>query len=245
VNIEGTNCGLLSKQFEPAAVIGRGPLLFLDGCDGIVIQPQPSTPEDRGSRLGGITFRDFGIAGNGRQEGQRGVVVLTGQDRGWRSTDGLMMDRVYCIELEWSVWLHDADMTVLTGCWFSECGNGIHLERCVYNCITNCCMADNDGIGVRIIKGHGHELTGNIFVRNPLCLTLSETQYVRVLGGTLEHKPQDESECLLHIKDSEHILLTGTTFVNMNSDLILKEVIQGNLPTLTGCSFQRCHTLNI
>ncbi|GEM_PF-2577183 len=240
VNMEGTNCGLLSKQFEPASVIGRGSMLLLDGCDGIVIQPAPSTPVEKASRLGGITFRDLGFAGDGRQAGQRGVVVHTGKDRGWGSTDGLMMERVYCIDLEWCAWLHDCDMSVLTGCWFSECGNGLHLERCVYNCITNCCMADNDGMGVRIVKGHGHELTGNVFVRNPMCLTLSNTAQVRVLGGTLENKPSGETESLVECMDSQDVLITGGMFLNMSSDVTMNAAVryQGHAPICTGCAFK-------
>jgi len=238
VNLEGTNCGLLSKQFEPAAVIGRGSMLLLDGCDGVIIQPEPSTPEEKSSRLGGITFRDLGFAGNGRQAGQRGVVVNTGEERGWGSTDGLMMERVYCIDLEWSVVLHDCDMTVLTGCWFSECGNGIHLERCVYNCITNCCLADNDGIGIRIVRGHGHELTGNVFVRNPLCLTLTATREIRVVGGTFEAEAEEENSCLIHCRDSEHIQITGALLKVMGAGTMTAPVrFAGEPPLCTGCAF--------
>lgn len=76
-----------------------------------------------------------------------------GQKPGWVSTDGLLLQRIYCIELTWAAKLQQADMSVIDICWFSECGNGMQLNGCVYNIISNTCFADNDGTGVVLYQG--------------------------------------------------------------------------------------------
>ena len=225
ISLVGVNCGLLSKHFEPGKVIGQGSLLRFEGCDGIRIQAPPQVGDQRLPRLGGITLRELGIAGTGRQDQQRGIVVQPSEGRGWGSTDALLLDRVYCIDLHWAGDFTSADMSVMTNCWFSECGNGIRLRHCVYNCLSNGCIADNDGIGVLLESCKGCDLTGNIFVRNEHGLRVSGGQTLSVIGGSFETDPaggQRHDQSLLHLQDAQSVSVCGTTeirhgIINYNS----------------------------
>ncbi len=238
-SLEGVNCGLLSKYFEPGGNIGQGSLLCFEGCNGIIIQP-PAKEEGataRPPRLGGITLRDLGLAGSGRQEGQTGILVKRGENWGWGSTDALMLERVYCIDLLWSAEFDCCDMSVLTGCWFSECGNGIRLSSCVYNCITNCCFADNDGIGVELVKGKGSELCGNVFMRNDCGLRVDQAQELRVIGGIIGTDagggPRKDQHLIQCMGDSQ-ISVTGTDFSSRKQGL--RTAVTAALPqSLYGC----------
>ena len=86
--ISGSNCGLLSKHFEPGHRIGQGSMLQFIGCDGIIIQPADNRDrqEERPPPVGGVFAREFGIAGTGRQDGQCGIRVLKGDNWRWGST---------------------------------------------------------------------------------------------------------------------------------------------------------------
>lgn len=241
ITIEGTNCGLLSKHFEPRHVIGKGSLLFFDSGDGIVIQP-PSREKGKPkpARLGGITLREFGIAGTGKQDGQTGIVVKRGENRGWGSTDGLLLQRIYCIDLTWAAKLQQADMSVIDACWLSECGNGLQLNGCVYNIISNTCFADNDGSGVVINGGHGTEISGSVFVRNKHGLTINRARRIRVIGGifgTDGHGGRRDDKAFIRSSESRDVLVQGTSF-SSNANLIPAAVLyQGPKPLVEGCTY--------
>jgi len=240
VSIEGVNCGLLSKHFEPGGRIGRGSLLLFEGCDGLVIQPPAKAGAERPPRLGGITFRDFGIAGTGRQSGQTGIVVKSGEGWRWGSTDGLLIDRLYTIDLSWAGDFAFCDMSVITSSWFSECGNGLRFDRCVYNCVTNCCFADNDGWGLLVSKGKGCELTSNIFVRNKVALEGQATSRLRVVGGTFETDGAGGQRCdeaLVKLRECEDTVLSSANFSISKSDISAPVLFTGEKPTTSGCRY--------
>ncbi len=242
VTIEGTNCGLISKHFEPGGEVGKGSLLFFSGCDGIVIQPPPKlkNQKKRPPRLGGISLREFGISGTGKQNGQVGIVVKKGDNWNWGSTDGLMLDRIYCIELTWAADMTFADMTVVTGCWLSECGNGLRLRRCVYNLITDTCFADNDGIGILIESGKGSGISNSVFVRNKVGIIVEKAENIRVTGSIFDAdhaggKRQDEA--MIKSIENKGLLVTGSNFQNRQEMMNAAIMYKGNTPTVAGCSF--------
>lgn len=240
ITIEGTNCGLLSKMFEAGPQIGIGSLLFFEGCDGIIVSP-PAQEEGKPlpARLGGITFREFGIAGTGREDGQRGIVVQRDEKRSWGSVDGLLIDRIYCIELEWAVDLLQADMSVIRDSWFSECGNGLRMRGCIYSCISNICFADNNGYGLLMTQGKGNEITSSVFVRNKVSLHLENTQRTRINGGIFEHDGaggKRVSEALILSKDNGDLSITGTSFFNQYPMPDSAVRYSGTPPKITGVS---------
>ncbi len=241
ITIEGTNCGLLSKHFEPQHVIGKGSLLFFDSCDGIVIQAPPAEKgKQRPARLGGITLREFGIAGTGKQDGQTGIIVKRGENWGWGSTDGLLLQRIYCIDLTWAAKLQQADMSVIDTCWLSECGNGLELNGCVYNIISNTCFADNDGAGVVINGGRGTEISGSVFVRNKHGLTINQAQRIRVIGGIFEsdsHGGARDDKEFIHSSGSREVVVQGTSFFSAENPIPAAVLYQDPKPLVEGCTY--------
>jgi hypothetical protein len=190
-------------------------LLFDTDCDGVVIQPPAQVGDVRRPRLGGVTLREFGIAGTGKANGCRAIVVERGEGRSWGSTDALMVERLYTIEYEWSADLRDADASIITGCWFSECGNGLRLRECVYNCVTNCCFADNDGVGVALEGGTSSELAACILVRNERALEIDGASRVRVNGGCFEtdgHGGGRNDLSLVRLRNGASAIVTGAVF---------------------------------
>lgn len=216
VTLEGMNCGLRSKLWEPGQLVGEGSLLLFDrDCDGIVIEALPAPSAERPPRLGGISLREFGIAGTGKQNGHCGIIVRKGEGWRWGSTDALLLERLYVIDYGWSARLETADMTVVTGCWFSECGNGLHLQDCVYNCVTNCCVADTDGIGVLVEHGKSSEFAANVFVRNVRGLEIHGAHRIRVTGNCFEtdkHILGRDDLSLIRLRNCAQAVITGAVF---------------------------------
>jgi hypothetical protein len=189
--------------------------MFDHDCDGVVIKAPPSPGKERPPRLGGITLREFGIAGTGKQNGHCGIIVRKGEGWTWGSTDALLLERLYVIDYEWSARLETADMSVITGCWFSECGNGLHLHHCVYNCVTNCCFADTDGVGALVDHGKSSEFTANVFVRNVRGLEIEGARLIRVTGNCFEtdkHTPGRDDLSLIRVRDKAQAVITGAVF---------------------------------
>ena len=242
ITIEGTNCGLLSKHFEPQHLIGKGSLLFFDSGDGIVMQPPAAEKgKPRSARLGGITLREFGIAGTGKEDGQTGIVVKRGENWRWGSTDGLLLQRIYCIDLTWAAELEHADMTVIDACWLSECGNGLRLNGCVYNIISNTCFADNDEVGVEINGGKGSEISGSVFVRNKYGLKVNRAARIRVIGGIFESDAaggRSGDKEFIHSSESGGLLVQGTSFCSHVSLIPAAVSYKGPAPLVEGCTYQ-------
>lgn len=240
VTLEGMNCGLRSRLCEPDQQVGEGSLLLFDqDCDGIVIEAPPAPSEERPPRLGGITLRDFGISGTGKQNGRCGIIVRKGEGWTWGSTDALLLDRLYVIEYGWSARLATADMTVISACWFSECGNGLHLQDCVYNCVTNCCFADTDGIGVLVERGISSELTANVFVRNVRGLEIDSAQRIRVTGNCFEtdkHTPGRDDLSLVRLRNNAKVVITGAVFFSQDKRFSFAiEADESSSVVTTGC----------
>lgn len=213
VTLAGVNCGLLSRHFDGKRTrIGHGSLLMLDpGVDGIRVQaPTPETP-----RLGGITIRDLGLAGQGRDQGQVGLQARPAEGRAWGSTDALLLERLYVIDCEWSAVLRTCDATVANQCWFSECGNGLHLDGCVYNVVAGPCFADNTHLGALVTGGTGNEIASGIFVRNEDSLIARKSKRLRVTGGTFETDRNGgarEDRSLIRAEDRAEVTVTGADF---------------------------------
>ena len=191
ITLEGVNCGLQSKLCEPGHVIGMGSLLlFSRDCDGIcIVGPVERTVDT--PRRGGVTLRDFGVAGTGRANGYCGITAYPGgQGDGWMgSTDGLLLERLYVIDYEWSVKLKQTDASIITNCWLSECGNSIKLNGAIYTAINNCVIADNDHLGIFIKGGKGTDIFSTTFVRVEHALVAENTTRLKVIGGTCETDP--------------------------------------------------------
>ncbi|MEM1213802.1 MAG: hypothetical protein AAGI68_16050 [Planctomycetota bacterium] len=213
VTIQGANCGLLSKLFEPGKQVGQGSLLVFDaGVDGIVIEAEPGELD----RLGGITLREFGIAGTGRSGGQTGIKVLCPAHRTWGSTDALLLERLYVIECQWCAYLKHSDAGIINQCWFSECGNGLHLDACIYTVVQGPCFADNDGLGLLMTGGHGNEIASGVFVRNKEGLVIQGARTTRVNGGvfgsdTAGSIPRQDT-ALIRVTGESELAVTGASF---------------------------------
>jgi hypothetical protein len=239
VTLEGVNCGLFSKHFEPQRIIGTGSLLFFDSCDGIIIQPPDQVEGQRKpDRLGGVTLREFGIAGTGKQDGRTGVVVKR-SSRGWGTTDGLLLSRMYFIDLTWAADFTEADMSVIDHSWLSECGNGLRLNRCIYNIISNTCFADNDGTGIEINGGTGMHITAPVFVRNKHHLIINNSNRNRVIGGIFETNthagPRDDKE-FISVNESNELLVQGATFSSTAQAFPAAILYKGPAPLAEGCT---------
>lgn len=228
LTLEGVNCGLYSKFFEAEKVIGQGSLLYFDqDIDGILIQGPEEDPENPIGRLGGITLRDFGVAGRCRQNGHVGIKVEKHPSRtGFGVTDALLLERLYVIDYFWAAELNITDASNLTGCWFSECGNGLRLNRCIYTAVTSAVIADNDGTGVHVEGGFSNDVVSSTFVRNKDGLVAVETARVKVAGGTFETDraggPRDD-QTFLTLRDVDQTAITGVSFANPD-DMINKPV---------------------
>jgi len=240
VTLEGVNSGLLSKHFEPGKSIGQGSLLLFDSCDGIIIQPPDKVKgEPKPDRLGGITLREFGIAGTGKQDGQTGVIVKC-SNRGWGTTDGLYLTRMYFIDLTWAAEFNQADMSVIDGSWLSECGNGLRLNGCLYNIISNTCFADNDDIGIEIQGGRGMHINSPVFVRNKRHLIIHNSHRNRIIGGVFESDNaggERDDQDFIRMTRSRETLIQGSAFTNSSSTKPAAIHYQGPAPTLVGCTY--------
>lgn len=219
LTLEGVNCGLYSKFFEAEKVIGQGSLLFFDqDMDGILIQGPEEEPAHPIGRLGGITLRDFGIAGRCRQNGHVGIKVAKHPSRkGFGVTDALLLERLYVIDYFWAAELNITDASNITGCWFSECGNGLRLNRCIYTAVTSAVIADNDGTGVHVEGGFSNDVISSTFVRNKDGLVAEKTTRLKVAGGTFETDraggPRDD-QTFLTLRDVDQAAITGVSFAN-------------------------------
>jgi len=241
ITLEGVNCGLLSKFFEPSRIIGTGSLLLFDSCDGIIIQPPPSQEgQPRPGRLGGVTLRELGIAGTGKQDGQTGVVVKRGENWGWGSTDGLLLRRIYFIDLTWAAELTEADITMIDHCWLSECGNGLRLNHCIYNTINHTCFADNDGTGIEINGGRCAQITASIFVRNKHHIVINNSHRDRVLGGIFESDPhggpRDDKEFITS-NQSHELVVQGAAFYSNTQPIPAAILYRGPAPIVEASTY--------
>jgi hypothetical protein len=190
ITLEGVNCGELSRHFEPSHVVGAGSLLRFDDCDGIIITPPSRAAEPNASRLGGVTLRDFGIAGQSRRNGRRAIVAQPSE--GWDvfgCTDALLLERLYVIDYQWCAELARVDASVVTNCWFSECGNGMLLREAIYTVVSNTVIADNDGIGMLVERGRSNDILSCTFVRNEHGLLARDTTRLKIIGGAFETDP--------------------------------------------------------
>jgi len=226
ITIQGVNCGLLSKHFEPGHEIGQGSLLVFDqGIDGLVIEAEHHTLP----RLGGVTLREFGIAGVGRDKGQTGIKALSPKGRGWGSTDALLLERLYVIDCQWCAYLKQSDASILNQCWFSECGNGLHLDGCVYTVVSSACIADNDDIGLLVTAGQGNEVVSSVFVRNKQSLVLRDTRSARVNGGvfgTDNAGGERHDQSLILVEGNTDAAVMGASFFVDGQDI--QVAIQGD-----------------
>jgi len=241
LTIEGTNCGLLSKHFEPQKTIGKGSLLFFDSTDGIIIQPPAKEAgKPKPARLGGITLREFGIAGSGKKDEQTGIIVKRGENRGWGTTDGLLLQRIYCIDLTWAVEFTEADMSVIDACWLSECGNGMRLKGCIYNIISNTCFADNDGTGIEMNGGRGTEISGSVFVRNKHGLKINNAQRIRIIGGVFETDvnggARDDKD-FIYSSGSHELIVQGASFSSTTNVIPAAVIFKGPEPLVEACTY--------
>ncbi|MCC5829253.1 MAG: hypothetical protein JJU36_07380 [Phycisphaeraceae bacterium] len=216
ITIEGTNCGLRSKYFEPGHAVGQGSLLKFDqGVDGIIIERIEQRNGSPLPRLGGISLRNFGISGSGRQAGQTGIICRPAKGGRWGSTDALLLERLYVIECAWSAHLKDSDAGIIDKCWFSECANGLNLDQCIYTVVTASCFADNDHVGVQVLGGKSNEIVGGIFVRNERGIVLKDTKRMRINGGTFEtdaHGGDRLDRTLIQMEGESEATVTGATF---------------------------------
>lgn len=233
ITIEGANCGLISKHFEPERVIGQGSLLYFDqDMDGIVIEGPEEAPEHPIGRLGGITLRDFGMAGRCRQNGHVAITVAQHPSRKrFGTTDALLLERLYVIDYFWAAKLNITDASNITGCWFSECGNGLHLNGCIYTALTSAVIADNDGTGLYVTGGQSTEVVSSTFVRNRDGLIAQKTSRLKVAGGTFEsdrNGGERDDQTYLTFRDVDQAAITGVSFSNQGETIQEPVRIEGD-----------------
>lgn len=215
VTVEGLNCGLVSKLFEPGSPIGKGSLLLFDqATDGVRIESAPQ--HENQPRLGGITLRELGIAGTGRDNGKIAVSAKPGEGRGeFGSTDALHLDRVYVIEYEWAVELRGTDVTLMSGCWFCENGNGVAIYDSVFTQMQSCVVADNSHTGVYLQGCRAPELLSTVFVRNESMVVGRDTSKLRIIGGTCENDENGglrDYKAFIDLNNVTQSLINATTF---------------------------------
>jgi len=166
-------------------------------------------------------------------------VVRRGINWPWGSTDGLLMDRIYTIELEWGVDLDGCDMSVIRDSWFSECGNGLRMQHCIYTLISGICFADNDGYGIYMKSGKGNEVASSVFVRNEIGLYVEDTKRTRVIGGTFEADPhggkRSDTDFIRSVRN-QAMLVSAATFVSEKVGIDSAVNYTGAAPTVTGCT---------
>ncbi len=224
ITLEGANCGLISKHFEPERAIGQGSLLYFDqDMDGILIQGPEEDPAHPIGRLGGITLRDFGIAGRCRQNGHVAIKVAQHPTRKrFGTTDALLLERLYVIDYFWAAELNITDASNITGCWFSECGNGLRLNGCIYTALTSAVIADNDGSGLHVAGGQSTEVVSSTFVRNKDGLIAENTKRLKVAGGTFEsdhNGGERDDQTYLTFRDVDQAAITGVSFSNQGESI--------------------------
>lgn len=170
ITLQGAGPGTRSERFDnedPGALTGVGSKLVCTAAvDSIrITPPQDSATKDR---LGGITLRDFGIVGTSIGNSAWGIKCekLSGNPDLYGSTDDLLIERVAVTRCGGAILLVKNDITKIVDCWPTENRHGIEVSEGFYVQITNSCIADNTGFGIKMTGVLGGSVTGNIIVRN-------------------------------------------------------------------------------
>lgn len=168
--LQGVGPGTRSQRFDdedPGSVTGEGSKLVCT-IAAEAVHVTPPQDSDRKDRLGGITLRDFGVVGTSITNGFYGIKSekLLGNLDLYGSTDDLIMERVAITRYQGGIVSVRNDITKIIDCWPTECGQGIEVSEGFYVQITNTCIADNPGFGIKLAGVLGGAIVGNIIVRN-------------------------------------------------------------------------------
>ena len=183
VTIKGVNNGLRSNIDVPAGDMvnpGGGSKLILGSSTyGIRI---PSIPDVNGrkNRISGVNIKNLLISGGSERKGT-GIYIQ-------QDNDGIRIDNVVGINLNYGIFVIAADAMIIEKCWMSECLNSIVMNYGIQNMIANCQLgAQSGGVTVTLSNQENFVFEGNhVYPDGDVNLKMTNCTYTNVSSNNFQ-----------------------------------------------------------
>lgn len=183
VTIRGINNGLRSNVDVPADGTdhpGAGSRIVLGAATYGIQIPIIADLNGLKNRISGVTIENLQITGG---TSNKGTGIYVQQDN-----DGLRINDVVCINLNYGIIANSADAMIISDCWISEVANSIQMTNGIQNMINNCQLgAQPSGITVKLDNQENFIFEGNhVYPDGSANLQLNNCTYVNVSNNNFQ-----------------------------------------------------------